>query len=157
MLSFLMDFFKSVKGFKSDLAHQADCTFYVVCRHFDEAAWLQSNGVRILRRTFAVLMSAKETEAQFPSCKHFLQGEYSEEREKRVYDLLDVVDKLRAIGQASRKISKSKYEAKKAVHPCSIAENVVCLAPVVPGTHFRQWQNAFNIFGPVAYVSFYPR
>ena len=37
---------KSVKGFKSDLAHQADCTFYVVCRHFDEAAWLQSNGVR---------------------------------------------------------------------------------------------------------------
>jgi len=101
LFSVLKSLFKMLRPFKSEYVHQADVSFYMVCRSFDRKKYELHNWEAKLQRAFDELSGCEDEAALVAGVKDGISDEIKAE----IDELLEVVGKMRAIGIESRKVT----------------------------------------------------
>jgi len=101
LFSVLKSLFAEMKPFKSEYVHQADVSFYMVCRRFDRYKYESCNWEAKLQRAFDELSNCDD---EATLVKGIVDG-ISDETKKEIDDLLEYVGRMRLIGIQSRKVT----------------------------------------------------
>ncbi|CAE8593316.1 unnamed protein product [Polarella glacialis] len=109
LFSVLKSLFKTLRPFKSEYVHQADVSFYMVCRQFDRQKYEQNQWEARLQRTYAELHDCDDVANLVDGIKNSINDEAKAE----IDELLDYVGRMRALGIASRKVTNPKAFARK--------------------------------------------
>jgi hypothetical protein len=111
MFGLLWAIFKEVKFFKSEIAHTADETFYVICLGFKGEESKRIDALGRLRGTEGILRAAESEEDLFKA--EFFPGlDVPDKVRSTILDELEKIDRMRMIGQASREWLQSKEKRK---------------------------------------------
>lgn len=104
LFSVLKSLFTTLRPFKSEYVHQADVSFYMVCRGFDRQKYESFNWEEKLRRAFESLCNCEDEGALATT----IQGVVCEDTKAEINELLELVGRMRAIGINSRKVTNPK-------------------------------------------------
>jgi len=104
LFSILKSLFSVLKPFKSEYVHQADVSFYMVCRNFDRTKYEQHQWDSKLQRAFHELSSCRDEGALVEGIKNGISDSVKAE----IDELLEYVGRMRAIGIQSRRITNPK-------------------------------------------------
>lgn len=118
LFSILKSLFEVLRPFKSEYVHQADVSFYMVCRRFDRSKYLDNEWKDKLQRAFQELTTSTDEAALVEGIKNGI----SDAAKAEIDDMLEYVGRMRAVGIQSRKVTnptgfrgeslKTKLEAK---------------------------------------------
>eukprot|EP00928_Gymnodinium_smaydae_P068777 TRINITY_DN5204_c0_g2_i2.p1 TRINITY_DN5204_c0_g2~~TRINITY_DN5204_c0_g2_i2.p1 ORF type:complete len:1054 (-),score=219.66 TRINITY_DN5204_c0_g2_i2:285-3446(-) len=114
LFSVLKSLFKTMRPFKSEYVHQADVSFYMVCRQFDRTKYEQCGWEAKLQRAFHELGNSEDEAALVAGIKQSI----SEEAKAEIDELLELVGRMRMIGIQSRKVTqpdafRDRWESKE--------------------------------------------
>lgn len=101
LFSVLKSLFSVLRPFKSEYVHQADVSFYMVCRNFDRQKYISNDWPAKLDRAFSELAACHDEAALVDGIKNGISDAIKAE----IDDLLDYVGRMRAVGIQSRKIT----------------------------------------------------
>jgi len=101
LFSVLKSLFSALKPFKSEYVHQADVSFYMVCRTFDREKYVLHNWEAKLQRAFDELATCEDVAALVAGIKDGI----TDETKAEINELLEIVGRMRAIGINSRKVT----------------------------------------------------
>jgi hypothetical protein len=108
LFSLLYTLFDAVTFFKSEIAHTADETFYVLCTGFRKSTFNEIGAQEQFRNAETILRSAASEKDLFDT--DFLPGvTLTEEVEAKILDNMGRIEKMMAIGQAAREWSQTKW------------------------------------------------
>lgn len=104
LFSVLKSLFSTMRPFKSEYVHQADVSFYMVCRSFDREKFEMHNWEAKLQRAYDEITNCQDEALLVAGLKEALnQGVKAE-----IDELLEYVGRMRAIGIQSRKVTNPK-------------------------------------------------
>eukprot|EP00439_Symbiodinium_sp_Y106_P043470 s1018_g5.t1 len=104
LFSVLKSLFSTMRPFKSEYVHQADVSFYMVCRSFDREKFEMHNWEAKLQRAYEEITNCQDEALLVAGLKEALnQGVKAE-----IDELLEYVGRMRAIGIQSRKVTNPK-------------------------------------------------
>lgn len=102
LFSVLKSLFSTLRPFKSEYVHQADVSFYMVCRNFDREKFKLHDWEVKLQRAYDELTNCEDEAKLVAGLKEAInQGIKAE-----IDELLEYVGRMRAIGIQSRKVTK---------------------------------------------------
>eukprot|EP00929_Paragymnodinium_shiwhaense_P108051 TRINITY_DN74384_c0_g1_i1.p1 TRINITY_DN74384_c0_g1~~TRINITY_DN74384_c0_g1_i1.p1 ORF type:complete len:1120 (+),score=275.72 TRINITY_DN74384_c0_g1_i1:143-3502(+) len=101
LFTVLKSLFREMRPFKSEYVHQADVSFYMVCRSFDREKYESKHWPAKLQRAFDEL-SNREDEAALVAG---ITAGISEGAKAQIDSQLELVGRMRAIGIQSRKVT----------------------------------------------------
>jgi len=101
LFTVLKSLFKTLRPFKSEYVHQADVSFYMVCRSFDRKKYEMNDWQAKLQRAFTELSDCDDEAALVAGIKDGILDETKAE----IDVLLEYVGRMRAIGIQSRKVT----------------------------------------------------
>jgi hypothetical protein len=108
LFSLLYDVFGAVIFFKSEIAHTADETFYVICTGFKKSKYQESGVHDQLRGAETDLRGAPSEKTLFET--DFMPGiTVTEDVKEKIMGEMDRIEKIMAIGQAAREWSQAKW------------------------------------------------
>jgi hypothetical protein len=108
LFSLLYDLFGAVIYFKSEIAHTADETFYVICTGFQKSKYEQGSYHDQLRGAETDLRGAQSEKTLFEI--DFMPGiTVTEEAEAKILGEMGRIEKMMAIGIAAREWSQTKW------------------------------------------------
>ncbi|CAK0820918.1 unnamed protein product [Prorocentrum cordatum] len=109
LFSVLKSLFETLRPFKSEYVHQADVSFYQVCRNFNRDKYERYNWAARLQRAFEELIQADDVAALVAGLKNSISDSVIAE----IDELLDYVGRMRALGIQSRKVTNpTQFNAK---------------------------------------------
>merc|ERR1719265_1851252 len=109
LFSVLKSLFKGLRPFKSEYVHQADVSFYMVCRGFDRQKYEMHRWQDKLMRAFIELSEQEDEQKMVAEINAMI----SDEAKGEIDALLDLVGRMRAIGIQSRKVTNPEQWKKK--------------------------------------------
>merc|ERR1719240_2023443 len=101
LFSVLNSLFSSLEPFKSEYVHQADVSFYMVCRNFDRHKYKFHKWETKLNRAFEELARCDDEASLVAG----INDEISETTKAEIDVILEKVGRMRAIGIESRKVT----------------------------------------------------
>jgi hypothetical protein len=108
LFSLLYDVFGAVIFFKSEIAHTADETFYVICTGFKKSKYQESGVHDQLRGAETDLRGAPSEKTLFET--DFMPGiTVTEDVKEKIMGEMGRIEKIMAIGQAAREWSQAKW------------------------------------------------
>jgi len=102
LFSVLKSLFKTMRPFKSEYVHQADVSFYMVCREFDRSKFDEHKWEAKLARAFVELSTCEDENALIQGISEGISAEAKAE----IDSLLEYVGRMRAIGIQSRRVTQ---------------------------------------------------
>lgn len=101
LFSVLKSLFTTLKPFKSEYVHQADVSFYMVCRGFDRSKYNKAQWEAKLQRAYEEIFDCDDEAALIAEMK----GQISVKIREEIDALLELVGRMRMVGIASRKVT----------------------------------------------------
>jgi len=109
LFSVLKSLFNTLRPFKSEYVHQADVSFYMVCRNFDREKFELRGWEAKLQRAYHELTNCEDEATLVAGLKEAI----NEDTKLAIDGLLEYVGRMRAIGIQSRKVTNPKALAWK--------------------------------------------
>jgi len=101
LFSVLKSLFSTLRPFKSEYVHQADVSFYMVCRNFDREKFALCGWEAKLQRAYHELTNCEDEASLVAGLKESI----NQDTKLAIDELLDYVGRMRAIGIQSRKVT----------------------------------------------------
>lgn len=101
LFSVLKSLFSTLRPFKSEYVHQADVSFYMVCRNFDREKFALCGWEAKLQRAYHELTNCEDEATLVAGLKESI----NQDTKLAIDELLDYVGRMRAIGIQSRKVT----------------------------------------------------